>query len=57
MKPTFLKQVPRNTCFMSYSMKRKINEVRYSEISYTKNIADIVEYNGSKSYLTMMPFC
>lgn len=31
----------------------KLNILR----SYTENVADIVEYNDSKSYLTMTPFC
>lgn len=32
-------------------------EIKYSEISYTKNSADTFEHSSSNSYLTMMQFC
>ena len=55
MKPTFSKANFQKHLFHELLNEKRKIEIKYSEISYTKNIADIVEHNGSNSYLAMTP--
>lgn len=52
MKPTFSKANFQKQLFHELLNEKRKSEIKYSEISYTKNI---VEHNGSNSYLTMTP--